>query len=184
MNKKTFLIIAISVLSVNVAWFAITPLIFPMPGENNTITAAHPGFSAPDFSLSNLQGTTISLSDYGGQPVLVIFWASWCSVCKRTLPQLQSVYLDYHSQGFEILAVNTTFQDSLTSATNYFQAQNYTFPMLIDSDGSISRIYGTHALPTSVLVDPNGKVNQVVIGAGMNESFLRSQLDQIMNSEE
>jgi peroxiredoxin len=183
-NKKSFLLFAIGLLVISLTWFVLTPVLFKPAEASTGIAAPHPGFSAPDFNLPTKEGTTLSLSDYEGQPVLVFFWASWCSVCKRTMPGLQSVYDDYRTRGFEILAVNTTYQDSYISAFNYFTEQNYSFPFLIDDDGSTSRAYKTHALPTSVLVGPDGTVLEVIIGAGMSEGYLQSQLDQILSVAE
>jgi peroxiredoxin len=148
------------------------------------VEAAHPGFSAPRFTLETIEGELLSLNDIEDQPVLVFFWASWCSVCKRTMPGLQSVYEDYKSSGFEILAINTAYQDSLTAASAYYITQGYTFPFLIDRDGAVSQAYQTHALPTSVLVGPDGKVIDVVIGAGMSEGYLRSQILEILSNAE
>ncbi len=183
MKKKTFIIIAISVLLVSLTWFVLTPLLFPSTSGESTIAAPYPGFSAPNFSLNTPGGQVLSLSDYEGQPVLVIFWASWCSVCKRTMPGLQTVYEDYASRGFEILAINTTYQDSYLTAINYFEEQNYTFPFLIDEDGLTASDYKTHALPTSVLIGPDGDVLDVVIGSGMSDALLRSKLDQLLVDE-
>lgn len=184
MNKKTFIIIAICVLLVSLTWFVLTPLLFPSASGESAIAAPHPGFSAPDFSLHTPEGQIMSLSDYKGQPVLIIFWASWCSVCKRTMPGLQAVYNDYISLGFEVLAINTTYQDSYVNAINYFDEQNYTFPFLIDDDGVTAMNYKIHALPTSILVNPEGDVVDVIIGAGLSDILLRSQIDQILENED
>jgi peroxiredoxin len=72
-----------------------------------------------------------------------------------------------------------TTQDTLTSAISYFQSQGYTFPMLIDADGQVAKDYQMHALPTSILIDPDGIVLEVTVGAGMNGGALRAKLDQI-----
>lgn len=161
----------------------MTPLLFPNPVTISHNIAAHQGFIAPEFSLNTPDGITHSLSDYDG-PVLVLLWASWCSVCKRIMPGLQSVYEDYNSQGFEILAINTTFQDSLSNAINYFQSQGYTYTFLLDRNGDVSREYQLHALPTSVLINPEGIVLDVLIGSGMSEGVLRATLDDILAERE
>jgi len=96
------------------------------------------------------------------------------------MPGLQEVYQDYASQDFEILAVNMTFQDNLTEAVNTFQSRNFTYPILLDQDGSMARAYQLHALPTAVLVDQDGIVLDVVIGSGMSSGYLRSQLNQLL----
>jgi peroxiredoxin len=180
-KKKHFIAIALTLLLLSFSWTLLTPALFPPAQAENELTAAHPGFLAPGFTLETPQGQTLSLSDYRGQPVLVFLWASWCSVCKATMPGLQAVYMDYQTRGFEILAVNTTSQDTLSAAVNYFSTQDYTYPFLIDGDGSVSRMYQLHALPTSVLVGPDGIVVDVVIGSGLSEGYLRAELDSLLN---
>ena len=184
MNKGSFIAAAAAIILLSLAWVLLTPVLFPGVEAQGTVTAAHPGFAAPGFTLQTFEGETVTLSDHKGQPVLVFLWASWCSVCKATMPGLQEVYEDYAPKGFEILAVNTNFQDTLSAAENYYRDQGYTFPALIDRDGSVSRDYQMHAVPTSVLIDPEGVVVDVVIGSGMSEGYLRAQLDQILTGEE
>jgi peroxiredoxin len=184
LKKKRFIRISISIVLVSLIWIILTPILFPGVQAGAEPAAAHKGFQAPDFALETPQGQIISLSDYEEKPVLVFLWASWCSVCKATMPGLQSVYQDYSSRGFEILAVNMTFQDTLSTAESYFQSQGYTYTMLLDRDGSVARDYQMHALPTSVLIDSDGTVLDVVIGSGMSEGFLRARLDEILVSGE
>ncbi|HCU56967.1 MAG TPA: hypothetical protein DF984_01845 [Anaerolineaceae bacterium] len=184
MNKKTFIGSVTAILILSLTWVVLTPIFFPGVMAADQPTAAHPGFAAPEFTLETPEGSLVSLSDYEGRPVLVFLWASWCSVCKATLPGLQTVYEDFAPQGFEILAVNMTTQDTLSSAISYFQSQGYTFPMLIDADGQVAKEYQMHALPTSILIGPDGVVLEVTVGAGMNGSALRAKLDQILAAGE
>lgn len=184
MSKKHFIGIATAFLLLSVLWILLTPILFTSAQADSVITAPHPGFVAPGFTLPTLQGENRSLSDYQGQPVLVLLWASWCSVCKATMPGLQTVYETFAPEGFEILAVNTTFQDTRSTAINYFQSQGYTYTMLLDQDGSVAREYQLHALPTSVLVSPDGTVLDVIIGSGLSEGYLRARLDDLFSNEE
>lgn len=181
MKKKTFIIVTASILMVSVIWLGVTPALFSAVASDAQRTAPHPGFNAPDFTLSTFEGENTSLSDYRGQVVLVFLWASWCNVCKTTMPGLQEVYQDYISNDFEILAVNMTFQDNLAEANRFFQTRNFTYPFLLDQDGSMARDYQLHALPTAVLVDRDGTVLDVMIGSGISSSFLRSQLNQLLS---
>ena len=184
MKKKTFLLIAIPLITLSLVWLVITPILFPITTAGSQGAAAHPGFLAPDFTLSSPTGESVTLSDYHGQPVLVFLWASWCSVCKGAMPGLQTVYEAYAPQGFELLAVNMTTQDSAAAAEAYFASQGYTYPMLLDAEGAVASAYQMHALPTAVLVDPDGTVLDVVIGSGMSAGFLQARLDEIFNNVE
>lgn len=178
MNRKTFLIIMGAIIISSFIWMLLTPVIFPRNGVVGSV-AVHKGFQAPEFSLESLTGESMSLADYNGKPVLVFFWASWCSICKRTMPGLQSVYKDYAPLGFEILAVNTTYQDSLSGAANYYTSQGYTFPMLLDRSGDISQTYRLRAVPLSILINPDGEIFDVIVGSGITEGYLRAYLEDI-----
>ena len=180
MQQRKFIRISLDVLILSLAWILLTPVFFPPAEAENNQSAPHPGFQAPDFTLYTPDEESHTLSDYQGRPVLVFLWASWCSVCKTTMPSLQEVYLDYQAQGFEILAVNTTSQDSLTQAINFFQAQGFTFPFLLDREGAVSEVYELHALPTAILVRPDGIVEDVVIGSGLSEGYLRAALNALL----
>jgi len=182
MNKKFFIGTAITCIILSLAWIMLTPTLFPSAQANGTITAAHPGFLAPPFTLQTPKGETVEITDFQGQPVLVFFWASWCSVCKAIMPGLQSVYDDYADYGFTILAVNATFQDNLTSAEEYFESQGYSYTFLLDTDGEVSQAYQMRALPTSILVGPDGSIVDVTIGSGMSAGYLRANLDAMLAS--
>ncbi len=184
MNKKQFISIAITIALLSLAWIIFTPVLFPIVHTDALQTAPHRGFFAPSFSLTTPQGDLYTLADYQGSPVLIIFWASWCSVCKSILPGLEAVYRDYAPQGFAILAVNTTNQDNLSEAKAYFQSEAYTFTMLLDLDGAVANAYQMRAFPTSFLVDSNGKISDVIIGSGLTEGFLRVQLESLFTQGE
>jgi peroxiredoxin len=184
LKKTPFIVLSAAIILVSIAWISFTPILFPSAEDAAKISAPHPGFPAPAFSLETLSGDSISLADFKGQPVLIFFWASWCSVCKRTMPGLQTVYDEFHEQGFEILAVNSTLQDTISSAVSYYEGQQYTFPFLIDPDGIVTRNYQTHALPTSILVNPDGIVVDVVIGSGLSEAYLSSQIIKLLSNSE
>ena len=167
-------------LTLSMLWLGLTPTLFPSAETNAQVAAPHPGFFAPDFTLSSIEGKSISLSDYEDRVVLMLLWAYWCSVCKSTMPGLQEVFQDYASQGFEVLAVNMTFQDNLEEAVNFYQSENLTYPFLLDQNGNTARAYQLHALPTAVLIDQEGIVLDVIIGSGISSGLLRSQLDQLL----
>jgi peroxiredoxin len=179
LNRKQFLSIALSLTILSLVWIIITPIVFPPEQVEASLEAPHRGFYAPGFALETPQGEIHTLEDYRGRPVLVFLWASWCTICKSAMPGLEAVYQAYESLGFSILAVNTSFQDTLPAAMEYFQTQRFSFTMLLDRDGKVATAYRMHAVPTSVLVGPDGIVTDVIIGSGISEGFLRSRLDSI-----
>ena len=138
------------------------------------------GFRAPDFELSTPQGTQISLSDLRGQAVIINLWASWCPPCRAEMPALQKVYETYHKQGLEILAVNATNQDDAQSAVEFSSQLGLTFPILLDNDGAISRLYQLHSLPTTYFVGRDGSIQEVEVGGPMSEALLRVRVERML----
>lgn len=184
MKKLTFIVTATVIILASLLWTILAPTLFPVSQAESRLAAPHPGFTAPPFTLQTPDGRSLSLADYSGEPVLIFFWASWCSVCKSTMPGLQQVYEDQESDQFEILAVNATSQDTLTNAITYFQAQNYTFPMLLDQDGELAETYQLRALPTAILVGPDGTIRDVVIGSGLSQGYLQASLSDLLDGKE
>ena len=179
MKRNHFVVTAISIIIISLVWILVTPVLFPTTADASDI-APHPGFLAPDFSLETPQGEIVTLADFQGQPVLVFFWASWCSVCRAAMPGLEAVYRDFSQQGFTLLAVNTTSQDTLSSALSYYESQGYTFTLLLDRDGTTAEQYRMRAVPTSVLIGPDGIITDVIYGSGMSGGFLRARLGDLL----
>lgn len=119
------------------------------------------GKSAPNFTLKTLEGKEISLSDLRGKVVLVNFWATWCPPCREEMPLFEEVYKKYKNRGFEILAISTdTSADAVKEFVKEFKVS---FPVLMD-DGKVSSSYGIQGLPTSFLIDREGKVIKIRLG--------------------
>jgi thiol-disulfide isomerase/thioredoxin len=102
-------------LTLGVLWIGLTSILFKPESNNSTLSVPQKGFLAPDFRIQSLQGVTFTLSEQKEQVVLLNIWASWCTPCKAEMPAMQRVYDTYKDQGFTILAVNATTQDSLTA---------------------------------------------------------------------
>jgi len=178
LTKKHFIHISSLIIILSLTWIILTPLIFPSSTTRAETTAPQQGFIAPDFTLSTPEGESITLSDFHGRPVLIFFWASWCSVCKKIMPDIQTVYEEYKTKGFEVLAVNTTNQDSLPNALETFNTKGYDFQLLLDNAGSVSETYRVYALPTAFLIGADGYIQDVSVGSGLSEGYLRALLSK------
>lgn len=144
------------------------------------IPAPAQGFLAPDFELKTTTGETIKLSELRGQAVLVNLWATWCPPCRAEMPAIEKVYNEYKEEGFVVLAVNMTYQDTYSNITPFIDEYNLTFPILLDEINSVGSAYQLRSLPSSFFIDREGIINEVVIGGPMAEALLRTRVEQIL----
>ncbi|WP_196140378.1 TlpA disulfide reductase family protein [Aliikangiella sp. G2MR2-5] len=107
-----------------------------------------------DWTLKSLDGESIQLSSYRGQPVLLVFWATWCPYCKKLLPGIQKLHENYSDKGLKIIAVNIR-EDWKPDV--YWRNHEYTFDAVLDGD-QVAKIYGVRGTPGVVFVAPTGEV--------------------------
>ena len=123
-----------------------------------------PSVDAPKFSLTTLDGRELALNDYQGKYLLVNFWATWCGPCKVEMPSLELLYRKFQKRNFAMIAVsNDIFGAQVVEP--YIQAQNFTFPVGLDPKLKVSNQFGVISLPTTFLIDPQGKIIGVLNGA-------------------
>lgn len=134
---------------------------------------------APDFTLSDLDGNSVSLSDYAGTPLLVNFWATWCPPCRSELPLIQQ-YQDQYAGDFVVLAVDGA--ETAEDVRSFAEAQGYTMMFLLDTDYAVAELYQVRGFPTSVFIDADGAIQKVHIGE-LTEPMLIAYLDMIGISE-
>jgi len=175
-------LLSITILSSCAIW-----IIFSRVDENqfdvHSNSVPFPGFEAPDFLVSDHNEASVSLSDYKGQTVLLNFWASWCSPCREEMPAMERIYREYKDQGFEILALNSTHQDSRQKAIVFADELGLSFPILFDEDGSASKQYQIQALPSSFFIDADGVIQDVVFGGPMSEALLRIRVQNLLKGK-
>lgn len=145
------------------------------------VASPRTGFPAPDFTLDTPAGESISLAGQRGQVVIVNLWASWCLPCRAEMPAIQKVYLANRERGLQVLAVNSTYQDSEPAAVAFAEELGLTFPILLDSDGAVSRRYLLRALPTTFFIDRQGIIRSVVVGGPLSEAALQSQVQALLD---
>ncbi len=120
------------------------------------------GKKAPDFSIKDLSGRTVSLSSFEGRPILLNVWATWCPYCRKERPHLKSLYKEYKSKGLVIIAVST--DKSVEKVRRYLKKIPMDFIILMDQDSIVARSYGVYALPTSFLIDRKGIIKHKFMG--------------------
>ena len=127
------------------------------------------GFKAPAFTVRNLKGQRVQLADYKGKVIILNLWATWCGPCRVEMPGMENLYRRYRSQGLEILAVSLD-KGSSDKVQTFADEYRLSFPILLDSDGQVERLYDTHTIPTTFVVDKRGMIVAEVDGAKHWES--------------
>ncbi len=116
-----------------------------------------------EFQLPSLSGARVRLSSLKGKVVLLNFWATWCPACRQEMPSMQRMYQRLRAEGFEVLAVD--LQEDRQRVQSFAKDLGLSFPILLDSDGSVGGEYGAHALPTTFLLDRRGLIFAWAVGA-------------------
>ncbi|WP_257985150.1 redoxin domain-containing protein [Bacillus sp. T33-2] len=140
----------------------MTIVIVQAMGKDDTLVASSNaklveiGASAPNFTLSDLSGKAVDLSDYKGRKVMLNFWATWCGPCKAEMPAMQELYTKMNGE-IEILAVN---MDPKNDVAGYVAEHGLTFPVLLDESEQVSKAYSIFSIPTSFFIDEQGIIRQ------------------------
>lgn len=121
--------------------------------------AVTPATGAPDFTLPSLGGPNLRLQEQRGRVVMINFWASWCGPCRVEMPHLARLYDKYRSAGFTVLAIN--IDDDPHKAASLAKQLGMTFPVLLDTEKKVSRLYDLGTMPSTLLVDRDGRVRYV-----------------------
>ena len=114
--------------------------------------------AAPAFQAVLMDGRHVSLRDYRGRPLLVHFWATWCPACR-----LEQGTVDAISRDHQVLTVATQSGDAAELA-GYLARHELAFPLHVDEHGEMATRWGVHALPTSFVIDGNGRIRHVTAG--------------------
>ncbi|MEW6705970.1 MAG: TlpA disulfide reductase family protein [Pseudomonadota bacterium] len=123
------------------------------------IAGAVPTGPAPDFTLRTMDGPNLRLQEQRGRVVMVNFWATWCGPCRQEMPELNKLYEKYRSSGFVLLGVNV--DDDTRNAASVATKLGVKFPVLLDTDKAVSKRYDLATMPSTVLIDRDGKVRYV-----------------------
>ena len=136
------------------------PLLF----EEMGIIAPKISKLAPAFKLNNIRGGVSQLSDFKGKIVLVNFWATWCAACMEEMASMQNLYADLKKHDVEIVAISIDRWNE-ERIIEYADKNKLSFHILRDPDQKVRKQYYVMGLPTSYLIDGNGKIRGYVSGA-------------------
>jgi len=132
--------------------------------------------SPSTLSLADLSGKIRDLNQYQGQVVLVNFWATWCSPCLAEMPSMQRLVELMSARPFQILAVNS--EESRSRVWKFSKLLNISFPILLDTNGDVTRRWAVEIFPTSYLIDTHGQIRYISYGA------LEWDQDEVINTIE
>ena len=130
------------------------------------------GQPAGDFVLNDLSRRSFRLAVLRGKVVMLNFWASWCGPCRQEMPQLEKLHREFSRRGLVLLGING---ESGRDARNFVRRNGYTFPTLVDSGNKVGSQFRVTAIPTSVVIDREGRIASYLVGLH-SEKTLRDAL--------
>jgi thiol-disulfide isomerase/thioredoxin len=154
--KKILLVTLFMLISLSFGALAMGNMPKLLPEKDSDQTLASP------FALNDLNGNRVSLVGQRGKVVLLNFWASWCPPCRGEMPSMQKLHEKMLGKKFIILAVS--LDRSFETAKTFAGKNGYTFPILLDTSGSVAKEYGISGIPTTYILDKNGNILSKEIG--------------------
>lgn len=134
-----------------------------------------------DFTLYDQYGKEHKLSEYRGKTVFLNFWATWCPPCRGEMPHIEDLYKEYNKNKDEVVILgvaspNLGNEGSEEDIKEFLSQNKYSFPVVMDKDGSLAYQYGISAFPTTFIIDKDGYVTQYVPGA-MDKETMKSLIE-------
>jgi len=135
---------------------------------------------APDFTLQTVNGETVSLSDFRGKPVMLIFWKINCAACQFQIPYTQAFYDEESSDTIAVLSINVG--DSISAVQTYITSLEITYPVLLDLQGRVAQSYGIPGVPVTFFIDEQGILKAYQIGPFESQEAIESALKKVFPS--
>ncbi len=130
--------------------------------------------AAPAFKLENLDGKTVAFPDaFKGKAIFLHFWATWCPVCRRVIPSLQEFYQIY---GDEVVILGVDMLEDTNLVRQFYKEFKLTYPVVLDKEGTVTRLYKVPSTDVSVWVDPQGLIRHSTQKGGLDTDQLALQI--------
>lgn len=152
----------------------------PQPGAALNLDSAV-GRPAPRFTLKDANGQTVSPADYKGKVVLLDFWATWCGPCKVEIPWFMDFEKQFKDQGFAVLGVSMD-EDGWSAIKPYVQNMKMNYRVLLGNDDVSTAYGGLDSLPTTFLIDRQGKIASVHVGVSMGKEDFKNAIVRLLNA--
>lgn len=120
-------------------------------------------YLAPDFSLTDINGNKVTLSEYKGRVVFLNFWATWCVTCEEEMPSMEKLYQRFKDEPFAMLTVSID-KEGEKQIRPYIEKFGLTFPVLIDSDSTVAKLYKTTGVPETFILNKEGVIVHKAVG--------------------
>lgn len=177
-KQVAFLVAALLLVAVLVgAAILYNNLVKNMPATTPASTAATASGTsktqAPDFTVQDADGNDVALSSLFGKPMVLNFWASWCSPCKSEMPTFNSVYQELNGEVTFVMVDLVGGRETAENGKAYVEQQGFTFPVYFDNSQQAATAYGISSIPTTFFIDKDGMVVSYQRGA-MSEDVLKS----------
>lgn len=136
---------------------------------------------ALDFTLEDMNGNKVSLSDFKGKTIFLNFWASWCGPCKYEMPFIEQLYQETKDSDLVIVTVN--LEEPKSTVSKFLTDNKYTFPVLLDSEVEVASQYGVSGIPLSLLIDKDFKIVSAHEGQMNSYEMLKEFVDQLKDEK-
>lgn len=138
---------------------------------------------APDFTVQDIDGNFVKLSDMLGTPVVVNFWASWCPPCKMEMPEFDKVWQEFEPNvAFMMVDLVDGQQETAEKGAEYVAEQEFSFPVYFDTAQEAAYVYGIRSIPTTLFIDSEGYIVTGAQGA-IDEEALRKGIGLIYTTD-
>lgn len=118
---------------------------------------------APDFTLSNISGEDVSLSDFKGKVIIVDFWATWCPPCRKGIPDLISLKNEYKDK-VEVIGISLDRENTKAGVPDFVDRMGINYPVVYFNDKVINDFGGVNAIPTTFIIDQDGNIVKKIVG--------------------
>ena len=153
---------------------ANSPYVKDLDGIIKQLEHVQIGQVAPEFSLPDTAGVSVSLSDFRGKYVLLDFWASWCGPCRREIPNIKKVYAEFKDKGLQVVGVSIDNSDKAWRKA--LEEENIDYLQLYDPEGITSKLYNYNGIPFIILISPEG----IILEKGLRGENIREKITEYL----
>jgi len=180
-KRKTVLSIIAFVAFLGLVYFAYTSLLTEYRPEQEVQSSMSTSSSeakknpAKDFTVYDAQGNAVKLSDFKGKPIVLNFWASWCTPCKSEMPHFNDVYADVKDEvQFMMVDLTDGQRETQAKAQSYVKNQGYDFPVFFDLKQNAAMVYAISSIPSTIFIDSDGNIVESYVGPVDKKTLIKA----------